>query len=161
MQRILLFCMLAISLVACNRDVDIQRNGDGTATVSVSVSEADVNTVVQTALSAAANPLIRNPSVDLQNGQIVIAGEHESRNGSGTVSGTLTLTVSVVNGALQVQVTSANFEGWDVNDERIQRFNEALSERLGGRFLENNPNATLESISITNDNISVNIRVSR
>jgi regulator of protease activity HflC (stomatin/prohibitin superfamily) len=160
-QRLFLFLILIFGLVACNRDVNVQPNGDGTATVSVSVTEAEVNTVVQNALSARANPLLRNPSVGLQNGQIVVTGEHERRDGAGTVSGTVTLNATVVNGVLNVEVTDVDIEGWDVSDERIQQFNDELEERLGGRARQNNGNATLESVSITDDNLTIQIRVSR
>jgi hypothetical protein len=159
--RLFLLLALLFMLAACNRDVGIQPNGDGTATVTISVTESEVNTVVQTALANSGNPLLRNPSVDLQNGQIVISGEHERRDGNGTVSGTVTLNVNVVSGALQAQVTSVNIEGWDANDERIQEFNDRLEELLGGRARQNNGNATLESVTITNDNLTIAIRVSR
>lgn len=159
--RLFLLLMLLFSLAACNQSLDVQVNEDGTATISVSLSEAEVNTLVQTALSNSGNPLLRNPSVDLQPGQIVISGEHERRDGGGSVSGTVTVSVAVVNGELQVQVTDVNVEGLDISDERIQEFNEALAERLGGRARQGNGNATLESVTITNDNLTIAIRVSR
>lgn len=158
--RLFLLLVLVFSLAACNRDVDVQVNGDGTADISVSVTEVEVNTVVQNALSGN-NPLLRNPSVDLQNGQIVVSGEHDRRDGGGTVAGTVTLSATVSNGELQVQVTSVNIEGWDANDERIQQFNDAIAERLGGRARQNNGNASLQSVSISNDSLTFVIRVSR
>jgi hypothetical protein len=160
-QRFFLFLILVFGLAACNRDVNVEVNGDGTATVSVSVTEAEVNTVVQTALGNRGNPLLRNPVVDLQNGQIVISGEHERRDGNGTVSGTVTLRATVVNSALQLEVTDVDIEGWDANDERIQQFNDRLEELLGGRARQNNGNATLQSVSITDDSLTIEILVSR
>jgi hypothetical protein len=159
--RLFLLLGLVFSLAACNRELDIQPNGDGSATISISVTEAEVNTVVQTALENSANPLLRNPSVDLQNGQIIITGEHDRRDGNGTVSGTVTLSVTALNGEIQAQVTSVNIEGWDANDARIQEFNDRLEELLGGRARQNSGNATLESVTITDDNLTISIRVSR
>jgi hypothetical protein len=159
--RLFLLLMLLFSLAACNRDMSIDVNPDGSATISISLTEAEVNTFVQNALNASNNPLLRNPSVDLQNGQIVISGEHERRDGGGTVAGTITLSATVVNGQLQVQITDVNIEGWDAGDERIQQFNDALEERLGGRARQNNGNATLESVTISNDSLSIQIRVRR
>ncbi|MCB9451210.1 MAG: hypothetical protein H6672_07205 [Anaerolineaceae bacterium] len=159
-QRLTLFFLAAISLAACNfGSVSVERNADGTAEVIVSLTESEVNTAIQTVLTNMGNPLLRNPSVDLQPGQIVIAGEHDRADGGGRVSGTVTMTLSVVNGSIQAQVTNATFEGWDVSDARIQEFNQQLAERLSGRARQDNPRATLSSINITDTTLEVHITV--
>ena len=158
-QRLAFLLILVLSLSACNRDVSVSPNGDGTATVTVSVTESEINTIISNALNNAGNPLLRNPEVDLQNGQIVVSGEHDRRDGSGTVSGTITLNATVSNGQLVVTVTSVDIEGWDASDERIAEFNENLAERLGGRARQDNAGATLESVTITNDAFQISILV--
>jgi len=160
LQRLLIVLLLPLTLAACNRDnVDVQRNGDGTATVTVTVQEAEVNTMITTALTQMDNPLLRDPSVDLQNGRIVVTGQHERRDGGGTVEGTITLSVSVVNGTLQVQATDINIEGFDVSDERVAQFNGNLAEALAGRARQDNPRATLQSVTITDTTLSMAIVV--
>lgn len=159
-QRLFLILLLPLTLVACNQDnVDVQRNGDGTATITVTVQEAEVNTMIVAALSQMENPLLRNPSVDLQNGQIVVNGERDRQDGGGRVSGTVTLSVNVVNGSLQIQATSANFEGFEIPADQIAEFNQNLADAMAGRARQDNPRATLQGVTITNDTLSISIMV--
>lgn len=161
-KRLILMLMLMGVLTACNRDnISVQPNGDGTATVSVNLGESEVNQMISTILAANANPLLRNPSVDLQNGQIVISGEHERRDGGGLVSGTLTMQISVTSGNVNAQISAVNIEGLTVNDERIAELNRQLAERLAGRARQNNGQATLSAINITNDALQIQITIRR
>jgi hypothetical protein len=139
----------------------VSGNGDGTTTVTVSLTEAEFNTMIATALANSANPLLRNPTVDFQNGQVVISGEHDRRDGGGRVSGTVTLSVTVVNEAINAQITAVNIEGLDITDERVAELNQRLAEALANRAVRDNPRATLSSITITNDVLQINITISR
>lgn len=160
LQRVILFLLAALSLAACNfGGVSVERNSDGTTDVIVSLTESEVNTLIQAALEQSGNPLLRNPSVDLQPGQIVVSGEHDRSDGGGRVSGTVTMSISVVNGEVQAQVTAVNIEGWDASDARIQEFNRQLAQLLGGRARQDNARATLSGITITNDALQIRITV--
>lgn len=161
-QRLILILIAIFTLAACNRDnVTVRPEGDGSTTVTVTLSEAEFNTVIAAALANTANPLLRDPSVDFQNGQVVISGEHDRRDGNGRVSGTLTMQVQVVNGAIDAQITAVNIEGLDMSDERIAELNQRLAERLAERAQRDNPLATLSSINITDDAIEINITITR
>lgn len=157
--RMMLLFLVAVGLVACNRDsFGAQRNQAGGLDITVSATEAEVNTLIQTALTQSANPLVRNPSVDLQDGQIVISGEHDKRDGSGQrVNGTITVVPSVVDGRLAVQVTSVNIEGWDASDARVQQINQKIEQALQGRAVQDNPNVDLTRVTVNNDNLSFTI----
>lgn len=161
-HRMAFILLVLFSLAACNRDnVTVRPDGNGTAIVTISLTESEFSTMISTALASSANPLLRNPSVDFQNGQVVISGEHDKRDGSGRVSGTATLTVQVTNGAIDAQITAVNIEGLDLSDERVADFNQRLAQALAGRAIRDNPRATLSSISITNDAMQLNITVTR
>ncbi len=158
LPRLLLVLLLPLTLAACNRDnVDVQRNGDGTATITVTVQESEVNTMIVTALERADDPLLRNPSVDLQDGRIVVSGDYERQDGGGTVSGTMTLTATVVNGSLQIQVTDVTIQDFSMDDARIAEFNQNLAEAMAGRARQDNPRATLQSVTITDNTFSMTI----
>src|SRR3990172_5965871 len=84
--RMLCVLLATLALAACNRGtVEVQGNGDGTATVTVTVTEAEIDAAIADALDVS-NPLLRDPVVDLQPGQIVVSGEHDRRDGGGGVS---------------------------------------------------------------------------
>ena len=162
-QRLLLLTIAIFSLAACNRDnVSLQRNPQGGVDITVNASESDVNTVISNALAKTANPLVRNPSIDLQNGQIVISGEHDKRDGSGQrVSGTITLVLSVENGALKAQVTAVNIEGYTADDQRIAEINQRIEQALQGRALRDNPNVNLTAISVTDNDLTFTLNATR
>ncbi len=148
------------ALAACRGDVSIQTNTSGGVDVTVTNSEADINAVIADALAASGNPLLRNPSVDLQNGQIVISGEHDRRDGGGTVAGTITLTAAVVDGRLDINVTAINIEGFDASDERLEELNQNIEARLQDRARrEDNNRVRLTSVTITDDSLSFTIGI--
>ncbi|MBL8155980.1 MAG: hypothetical protein JNM70_17510, partial [Anaerolineae bacterium] len=66
-----IFAVLAFGMVGCRANLQVERSADGGVDVTATISEQDVNAAVADAL-AQSNPLLRNPQVDLQPGQIVI-----------------------------------------------------------------------------------------
>ncbi len=155
--RLLMFIFaVPLLLVGCNRaNVDVERNPAGGFTITATLTEAEVNTAIESALAQSANPLLRDPQVDLQAGQIVINGQHDRRDGGGTVSGSVTVTLSVQNGALTAQITQADIEGLDLTDERIADFNARLAEGLARRAENNRGLITMQSVTVTADNLQI------
>lgn len=159
----IILLLAALALTACRRGevVDVQRNPEGGVTVTTRLTEADVNAAVTDALALAVNPLLRNPQVDLQNGVIVVNGEHEQRDGSGTVSGSFNVTLTVQNGTILAQVSSLNIEGVDISDERLARFNERLANGFAVRANRENRQITINSVTISDDAIEVTFTAQR
>lgn len=162
-RSLLLMLFMIGALAACNRDnvADVQRGAEGGVDVTVKLSEQEANDSVTTALGAAANPLLRNPSVDLQVGQIVVNGEHERRDGGGTVAGSVTITVTVQDGLLLPQITKADIEGFDLTDERVAQFNQRLQEEFGRRANRDNQQLTFKSVNITDSELEIVFNVKR
>jgi hypothetical protein len=150
-----------VGLVGCDRAnvADVERNPNGGLDISVAVNEQEVNEIVQRALDQGGNPLLRNPVVDLQAGQMVISGEHESRELNRTVSGSLTVTATSSNNTLQVQVTQVNIEGFDMSDARIAELNQRLSANFTDRLNRENANFSVTAVSITADALTFTINV--
>lgn len=161
--RTMLLMLIALAFGACGRGegIDIQRNPEGGVDVSVKFTEADVNEAVAEALSRADNPLLRNPTVDLQNGSILVTGEHQKRGGSGSIRGSIALTIGVQNGALLVTVTQANIEGISLTDERIQSLNARLAENFAQRANRENRQITFTSVFIRDDELEINFNARR
>jgi hypothetical protein len=160
-RAILLLLLPILALTACRRgEVQVQIQ-DGAAVVTARLSEADVNAAVTEALAAAPNPLLRNPQVDLQNGVIVINGEHERRDGGGTVQGSINVTLMVQNGTILAQVSNLNIEGLDVSNERLTTFNQRLANGFTARANRENRRVTVNSVTITDNQIEVVFTVVR
>lgn len=159
MRHVKLGLLLAVGsllLAACGagRVSVVRERGSDVFNVTVELNEDDVAQLVAEALTASANPLLRDPVVDLQNGQIEVTGTHERRDGGGQVNGRIILTASVQDEHLVLQATDINIEGVDVSDERIAQFNSNLAERISGRAAQRMPNVTLTGVTIT-DNLLV------
>ncbi len=165
MRRLILAlsALLVLLLAGCNRGevVDVQRGADGGADVTYKLTQTEINDAITDALSTAPNPLLRNPSVDLQPAKIVISGEHERRDGKGTVSGTLTMTLTVSDGTLLAQITQADVEGWDATDERIAAFNQRLADNFSKRANRDNKQITYKSVNITDDDVELVFNIKR
>jgi regulator of protease activity HflC (stomatin/prohibitin superfamily) len=142
----------AFALVGCRRgDISIDRQA---GTINVTLSESDVNAAIEAALSAAANPLLRNPSVDLQNGTIVVSGEHLRRDGSGqTVSGSLTFSPTVANNQLSISVTAVDIEGVTLDDADAQDFANRIAERINAAIARTARVLEVSSLTVSDTGI--------
>lgn len=152
----LLLVVGSLFLAACGagRVEIIRERGSDVFQVTVELNEDDVAQLVADALTASANPLLRDPVVDLQNGQIEVTGTHERRDGGGSVNGRILLTASVQDEHLVLQATEINLEGMDVSDERIEQFNNNLAERISGQAGQRLSNITLTGVSVS-DNLLI------
>lgn len=153
--RIAFLMVLMLGLVACNRDnITTQRNPEGGVDITVTANEAEINTMLSNAL-ARGEGNIRNASIDLQAGQIVITGEVEQQDGSGNyVPATLNVGVTVVEGRLSAQVNTINVSGWSPDDARLTQINQRIQDALQGRAQRDNPNVNFTSITITDTNLT-------
>ena len=161
--RVLMLCMVVLGLAACNRGNinDVQRDPNGGVDITVSLTEQEVNDAVVEALSKQGNPLLRNPKVDLQPGQLVINGEHERRDGQGTVSGNIIITIAVQDATILPQISKANVEGWDASDSRIAEFNQRLTDVFNRRANRDNNQITFKSITISDTDLTFIVNIKR
>ncbi|MDQ7023990.1 MAG: hypothetical protein Q9P44_00345 [Anaerolineae bacterium] len=157
-QRIVLILIGIFALSACS-GISINQGEDGQTILTISLTETEFNTLISSALANADEPLVQNANVDFQNGQVVISGEN-IRQGGGQISGTATMTIETVDGVVNVQIVSVDAAGIDITDDRITTLNQQLSQALAGLASENNSAATLESITITDDALQINIAIS-
>jgi uncharacterized protein YjbI with pentapeptide repeats len=160
--HVLILLLAVVVLAACRRAeiTGVERNPEGGLDVSANLSEADINAAIADAL-AIQNPLLRDPQVDLQNRQIVVTGSHQLPNGGETVSGSLTFTLSVNNGALLAQITDADIQGVDLSDERISNFNQRISERMTNRANRENRAVTVQSVNVTDSAVEITFNIQR
>ena len=148
----------SLLLAACGAgQVEIVRErGSDVFNITVELNEDDVAQLVEEALAANGNPLLRNPVVDLQNGLIEVTGQHERRDGSGLVNGRILLIPSVQDNALMLEATEITLEGVEMSDERIAQFNENLAERISGRA-DRTPNVTLTTVTVTDNLLTLTL----
>ncbi len=159
--RILLVLLAALALAGCRRGtIQIQPDGSGGANVTVTWTEADVNSAIQDALTASGNPLLRNPTVDLQAGQIVVTGERDKVDGSGTVQGSFMLTLVAQDGAILPTISNLNVDGIAVNDQTVTNLNDRLRDAFNRRA-NLTRRISVTSITVTDTSVQIVADVKR
>lgn len=159
--RTLLFALMMVVIAGCTReDVGVQRNDAGGVDVAVTVSEADLNAALTEALNRAPNPLLRDPQIDLQAGQIVISGQHDRRDGGGQVSGSVVLALTLIDGALQAEATAVNIEGFAADDARLAEFNAQFLDNFN-RLARATDRVTVTGLTITDDGVNLTFSTRR
>lgn len=148
--NITLSVLIILFATACTRNV--ARNGDGSLTVTTSVTQQELQEVIT---SSIADSLVKNVTVSLRSGYVLVLGERQRLNDSSkadTLSFRLDLTAS--NGQLVASVTDAKIDDIAVEQNRVDNWNQTIANRLsnlGGK----SENATLQSISITPQSVTM------
>lgn len=159
----LLLLIGSLFLVACGagRVEIVRERGSNVFNITVELNENDITQLVEDALQAGSNPLMRDPVVDLQNGQIEVTGMHDRRDGSGQVNGRILLIPSVEDGILMLEAAEIDIEGVAVSDERIEQFNENLAQRISGRADQRTHNITLTGITVSDELLVMTLEAER
>lgn len=148
--------LLAAFTGACQRN--ITRGEDGSLTVETSIAAQALQETIQAAI---ADPLIKEISVSLQSGYVLVSGQRERLNDSSkTDTLSFRLDMGVSNGQLTAVVSQAVLDGKPLNQERIDHWNETIAARLQ-KIGQNRANAVLQSVVIAPDGIQMTWQVSR
>jgi hypothetical protein len=146
----LLFFIVLLAATACTRNV--ARNGDGSLTVTTSITQQELQDAIT---SSIADPLIKNVTVSLQSGYVLVSGERQRLNDSSkTDSLSFRLDLSVNNGQLVASVTDAKVDNIAIEQNRVDNWNQTIANRLSN-LGKKNANATLQSVSVTSESISM------
>ena len=145
--------MLAVSTSACSIDVD--RNADGSLQVSTTISETSLASEIEAGI---ANPAIENVDVDLQDGFVDVSATRARPGGGGSDTMTFRVDLGVSDGRLDVVVSEVEVAGHPVDEAVVGNWNATLSNKLE-RAARRNPDATLQAVSITGDEVSFSWRV--
>jgi len=149
-SSIIVFLLVsALLLSACQKN--ITRNPDGSITAETSITQAELQQVITEAI---ADPLIKNITVTLHSGYISVTGERERLNDPGKVDTlSLRLDLGVSNGVLTASISSAQIDGVSIEASRVENWNQTIANRLANLIERGNRNATLQSVSITPEQV--------
>jgi hypothetical protein len=151
-----LLILLVLLATACTRN--ISRNGDGSITLTTSITQQELQEVIS---SAIADPLVKNVAVSLQSGYVLVSGERQRLNdASKTDTLSFRLDLSASNGQPTATISDAQIDGVDIEQNRVDNWNQTIANRLsnfGGR----SENATLQTISITTESVTMTWNVAR
>ena len=139
-------------LSACTRN--ITRNDDGSLTVESSMTEEQFSEEV--ALAIEDYTQVKNVKATLNgDGTISVSGERTDPVSGQLQEFTFDLLLGVSSSEhLSAEVTNFTVNGHTAADERLARWNEKIAARLEGRASKR-PNSTLQSVSITDDSLTL------
>jgi len=152
----ILLVILALAVSACSRN--ISRNGDGSLSVETTITQQEL----QEAISAAiADPLITNVTVTLQSGYVSVSANHQRLNdASKTDTLSFRLDLSVSNGQLLASITDAQIDGFAIEQNRVDNWNQTIANRLSN-FGKRSEKASLQSVSVTPEIVTMTWNATR
>ena len=147
----LLAVALLVLLSACKANVS--RNDDGTLTVETAISQAQLQEVIS---SSIADPLIKELNVSLQSGYVSVTGTRQRLNdASKTDSMSFRLDLGVSNGDLTAAISNAEIDGIAIESNRVDNWNQTIANRLAIISGRTSRNATLQSVSVTPEQVTM------
>ena len=152
----LLFLAIFFLISACR--ANISRNEDGSLAVQTTISQQELQEAITASI---ADPLIKELTVSLQSGYVLVTGQRERLNDPGkTDTLTFRLDLGVSNGQLTAMISNAQLDGVSVEQSRVDHWNQTLASRL--LILgKKNPNSSLESVNVTPEAVNLIWKVSR
>lgn len=158
--RIALFALLVGGLVACDQiNPEIQFDMDENYSyITVGINEADSNFLFARVL---ADSPISEPNIDLLDGAVAISGVYTDPT-LGSVAGSITASIDVVDGELIVDVTDISLPNVTITESALEQLNEEIAEGIRGEMQNRGEKeGELTEIDITADELSFTIRTPR
>jgi hypothetical protein len=144
------------ALGACR--ANITRSADGSLAVETTISQQELQTAITAAI---ADPLVKNITVTLQPGYVLVIGERQRLNDtSKTDTLSFRLDLSASSGQLTSSISNALLDGKPLEQNRIDNWNQTIANRIA-RIGQKNPNTTIQSVSITPTAVTMNWKVTK
>jgi hypothetical protein len=115
--------------------------------ISITIDDAQLNTLVANELNKQSNPELANPSIHLQNGQILVSGEVNRSGLKANFSGTLTVDVTP-DGRLHYDVVSANLGPLPLPQAMRDQVAAQLNDALGTPTTQDGQQIFVEDVKI-------------
>ena len=149
-SKLFLLFLAVLLVTACTRN--IVRNDDGSIAVETKITQQELQQVITSSIS---DPLVKNVTVSLQTGYVLVSGEHQRLNDANkTDSLTFRLDLSANNGQLTATITDAKIDGVSIEQNRVDNWNQAIANRISN-FSKKTGKATLQTVSITPESVTM------
>ncbi len=156
-QRItILFIALIFLLSACK--ANLSRNADGSLDVETTLSQQQLQDAVTAAI---ADPLIKDITVSLQSGYVLVSGTRARLNDpSKTDTLNFRLDLGVSNGQPTASISNAQLDGKPIEQSRVDHWNQTIANRIS-ILSQKNPNSALKSVSVTSAAVTMTWNVKK
>ncbi len=152
----LVLIVLALLISACN--VKVSRSDDGSLTAETTVSQQQLQDAIN---SSIADPLIKDLTVSLQPGYILVSGQRQRLNDAGkTDTLSFRLDLGVSNGELTAAISNATLDGKPVEQNRIDHWNQTIANRIAIAG-KKRPNSSLQAVEVTTEAVTMKFTISK
>jgi len=150
--------IMTLAATACGTSIAVDSTG---VEITVPLSESVVNRLLRFSFVEQDddNLLDDITSIDMQPGFIRIFGTYTNSDGS-SVPGSVDLTMSAKDGALDAEITAVDIAGLDIDHPRVTHVNDVMA-RAFAREASDNDDGEFVSVDITVDGMEITIRVPR
>lgn len=144
-KRISMLMLILMFLVSACK-ASISRNQNGSVDVETTISQQELQDVISASI---ADPLIKEITVSLKSGYVLVSGTRERLNDSSkTDTLSFRLDLGTINGQLTSKISNAEIDGVPIEQNRAEHWNETITNRIA-IIGKKNPNSTLKSVTIT------------
>lgn len=152
----ILWLVLILLLNACKTNV--ARNQDGSLNVETTISQQELQQAITDSL---ADPLIKDVTVSLQSGYVLVSGSRERLNDPAKMDAlTFRLDLGVSSDQLTASISNAQLDGVPVEQNRVDHWNQTLANRIA-IVGQKNPNSSLKSVKITTSAVTMTWNVTK
>src|SRR3990172_5382442 len=139
--------LLIVALFLSGSTIGVAPTPDGSLKFDVNLPEATIQDEISAGLN---DPLIQDLQADLRDGYILVSADRKRVLGDQVDRMTFRLDLGAQDGQLTAAISQAEINGEAVDQAFVSVWNQRLANRLekAGR---RNPDATLESVTITAD----------
>jgi hypothetical protein len=157
--RFALFGLLIGGLVACDQiSPEISFDMDAEFSyITVTISEEDADYVFERVM---AETPISEPSVELLDDAVVISGVYTDPT-LGSVPGSITASIEVVDGEPVVSVTDIDLPNVTITQSALDQLNEEIAAGIRADMAQRDDNSVLTAIEISDDELSFTIQSPR
>ena len=156
-KKLTLIFLFILSLTSACK-ANISRNDNGSLNVETSITQQELQDLITASI---ADPLIKELTVSLQSGYVLVSGTRERLNDPGkTDTLSFRLDIGASNGQLTTSISNAQLDGVPLEQSRVDHWNQTIAKRLS-MINEKNSKSTLNSVSITSQAVTMNWTVIR
>jgi hypothetical protein len=123
--------------------------------ISITIDDAQLNSLVAAELSKQSNPELTNPTIHLQNGQILVNGEVNRSGLKASFSGTLTVDITQ-DGRLHYNVISASLGPLPLPQAMRDQVETQLNDALGTPQTPDGQQIFVEGVNIGDGVMTIN-----
>ena len=151
--------IFTVLLAACSADIRVRRDNNFNY-LMVTIPENEAARVIETILGSGNDADFQEPKVDLRPGEIVVSGKLRQPGSNQLIPGSLIVRLWAENKLLQAEITSIDFEEWQVSSEQLAQINEAVTKGLVQRIVPRR-NSELQQVTIGDHDLSFTFRTAR